>query len=542
MATKTSRPKTKPKPKTAKKLAGKSARKKTAKKPAQKKPVVKKLAQKKPAAKRPAQKKPVVKKAAPKKPAVKKPAAARKPVGKKPAARKKPAVKKLSAKKTAPKKPAVAKKPAGKKVVKKRAVAKPAKARKAPVQKKSVVKAPAKAAAVKPLGKTAVKPVVVEKPMRAAVVSSTLSKTQAVKKPQETKVTTAAKPGQQVADAIKKPKMLQREFMLELAHSIRAAVAPLTRESRGGEVVGTATSGDATFELDRVAEKALLTFLKNARVPVAYYSEDSGYTTFTNAQPQHLLIVDPIDGTRAAKSGFENCVVSIASTRVIERPVMADVDSACVVEILGNRVFYAERGKGVRITQDGHVRRFRPGENPGLEALTWSMTVPGRPADLIFPTAAKLLDLTSLKGGFFACNSTSYSLTRLLTNQLDACVDIANRFYRDIPDLVRDHFINAGRGTVLGIEPYDLAAALLIVQEGGCIVTDAYGKSFDDLLLLDTSTENMRSMIAASNKAVHAKLISFFDLRVRQWEELLRRRAEHAARIAAQKQQAQPQR
>jgi len=491
MATKTSKPKTKPKSKTAKNLAGKRARKTSVKKPTQKKPV---------------------------------------------------------AKKTAVKKPAVAKRPAGKKVVKKPVVAKPVKARKAPAQKKSVVKAPAKPAAVKPLGKTAVKPVekpvkVVEKPVRAAVVSSTVSKTQAVKKHQETKVATAtAKSGQQVADAVKKPKILQREFMLELANSIRAAVAPLTRESRGGEVVGTATSGDATFELDRVAEKALLTFLKNARLPVAYYSEDSGYTTFTNAQPQHLLIVDPIDGTRAAKSGFENCVVSIASTRVIERPVMADVDSACVLEILGNRVFYAERGKGVRIAQDGHVRRYKPGADPGLEALTWSMTVPGRPADLIFPTAAKLLDLTSLKGGFFACNSTSYSLTRLLTNQLDACVDIANRFYRDIPDLVRDHFINAGRGTVLGIEPYDLAAALLIVQEGGCVVTDAYGKSFDDLLLLDTSTENMRSMIAASNKAVHNKLLNFFDLRVRQWEELLRRRAEHAARIAAQKQQAQPQR
>lgn len=447
---------------------------------------------------------------------------------------KKTTAKKPAGKKQTPKKQAVAKKPAGKKVVKKPAVAKPA-----------------KAAAVKPLGKTPVRPVVkpvekpvkvVEKPVRTAVVSSTVSKSQAVKKPQESKVSTAAaKPTHPEADSVKKTKVLQREFLLELANSIRAAVVPLTRDLRGGEVVGTATSGDATFELDRVAEKALLTFLKNARVPVAYYSEDSGYTTFTNVQPQHLLIVDPIDGTRAAKSGFESCVVSIASTRVIERPVMADVDSGCVVEILGNRVFYAERGKGVRITQDGHVRRYKPGTDPGLEALTWSMTVPGRPADLIFPTAAKLLDLTSLKGGFFACNSTSYSLTRLLTNQLDACIDIANRFYRDIPDLVRDHFINAGRGTVLGIEPYDLAAALLIAEEAGCVVTDAYGKSFDNLLLLDTSTENMRSMIAASNKAVHGKLLSFFDLRVRQWEELLRRRAEHAARLAAQK-QAQPQR
>ncbi len=326
-----------------------------------------------------------------------------------------------------------------------------------------------------------------------------------------------------------KTKILSREFLIELAGAIRDSVVPLTREGRGREIVGTAASGDATFELDRVAEKTLLTFLKNARMPVAYYSENAGYTTFTNTQPQNLLVVDPVDGTRAAKSGFEGCVVSIASTRVIERPCMADVDNAVVMEILGDRTFYAERGKGIRITQDDHLKRYKLSKNASLETVAWSMTVPGRPAQLIFGTAAKLIDLTSLKGGFFICNSTSFSLTRLLTNQLDACVDIANRFMRDVPELVKDHFINAGRGVVIGIAPYDLAAALLIAQEGGCIVTDAYGNNFNDVLLLDTSVPNQRSLIAAANPELHEKLVTFFDMRIKQWEDLVRRRAENHA-------------
>lgn len=326
-----------------------------------------------------------------------------------------------------------------------------------------------------------------------------------------------------------KGKVLPRQFMLGLAQAIRTAVLPLVHEARGREIIGTATTGDTTFELDRVAEKALLTYLKNARMPVAYYSEDSGYTTFTNAQPQNLLIVDPIDGTRAAKSGFESCVISIASTRIIERPCMADVDNAVVAEIVTDRVFYAERGEGVRITQDGHSKRHKLSKNAELELISWSMTVPARPAELIFPTAARLIDLSSLKGGFFACNSTSYSLTRLVMNQLDACVDIANRFLRDIPDLVKDYFINAGRGVILGIAPYDLAAGLLVAQEAGCIVTDAFGKSFDDLLLLDTSVENQRSLIGAANKELHDKLLRFFDVRIQQWERLLHHRAARAA-------------
>jgi myo-inositol-1(or 4)-monophosphatase len=296
---------------------------------------------------------------------------------------------------------------------------------------------------------------------------------------------------------------------MDLAKAIKESITPMIAAGKGRDVVGTTSSGDACFELDKAAEKALLNFLKSAKMPVAYYSEDAGYTTFTSGQPTNLLVIDPVDGTRAAKCGFESCVVSICSTRVIERPTIGDVDNGCIVEILGDRSFYAERGKGARIYVDGHIRKVRLSGNTDLESVAWSMTVPARPANLIFPTVAKLIDITSLKGGFFACNSTAYSLTRLLTNQLDACVDFANRYYRDIPTVVEDYFINAGRGSVLGVCPYDLTAALLIAQEAGCVVTDAYGNGFEDVLLLDSSVANQRSVIAAANPELHAALLSF---------------------------------
>ncbi len=340
--------------------------------------------------------------------------------------------------------------------------------------------------------------------------------------------TADAAPAKQPARGRSRTKILPRDFMIDLAGAIRDAVMPAVKAAKGREIIGQATSGDVTFELDRIAEKALLAHLKQARMPVAYYSEDEGYATFTGTQPENLLIVDPVDGTRAAKSGFEGSVVAVASTRVIERPRMADVDSGCVMEILGDRVFYAERGKGARYYMDGRTKRSRLSQNVDLETLSWSMTVPARPAELIFPTAARLIDLTSFKGAFFACNSTSFSLTRMLTNQLDACVDFANRYLRDIPDLVQDHFINAGRGVTLGIAPYDLAASLLIAREAGCTVTDAYGDDFDDVLLLDSGDTNHRSLIAASNAELHAKLMSFFDTRINQFELLLKRRAGRA--------------
>ena len=345
-------------------------------------------------------------------------------------------------------------------------------------------------------------------------------------RPPKEPMTHATAPTGHKTAAPRKGKTLSRDFLIELASAIREAVYSQVVAVKGREVVGNAVSGDATFQIDKTAEKALLSFLRSAKLPVAYYSEDSGYTTFTSGQPENLLVVDPIDGTRAAKSGFESCTVSVVSTRVIERPRMVDVDNACVMEILSPRTFYAERGKGARIYVDGQYRKPRLSKNVDLELLSWSMSVPARPAELIFPTAAKLIDLTSLKGGFFACNSTSYSLTRLLTNQLDACVDFANRYLRDIYDAVEDYFINAGRGAILGIAPYDFAGALLIAEEAGCTVTDAYGRGFEDVLLLDSSVANHHSMIAASNPELHEKLMSFFTTRIRQYERLLLRRAE----------------
>jgi myo-inositol-1(or 4)-monophosphatase len=218
--------------------------------------------------------------------------------------------------------------------------------------------------------------------------------------------------------------------------------------------------------------------------------------------------------------------VSVASTRVIERPTVGDLDNGVVLELLGDRAFYAERGKGARFYQNERNKKIKLSQVSDLEHMSWALSVPGRPAELVFNTAAKLIDHSSLRGGFFSCNSSAYGLTRLLTNQLDAYADIANRYYRDMPEIMRDKFINAGRGAVIGAAPYDLAAALLITKEAGCVVTDAFGKDFEDLLLLDSSESNFQSVVAAANPELHAKLMSYLDTRVGQLESVFRRRAE----------------
>ena len=400
-------------------------------------------------------------------------------------------------KKSAKKKPVAKKKPTKNKnatKAKAKKTSKPkAKSRKAPPKKKVIAK---------PKSKSKVKPKMTAKVKKSA--PKTVAKVETVPPPSA--------------------KIISKKFLLELANAIKDAVQPEMANFKGRDIVGESESGDATFHIDITAEKALLKFLEEAKKPVAYYSEDAGYTTFTSTPPKYLLVIDPIDGTRAAKNGFEGCVVSICCTRVMERPTIADIDNALVMELAHDRYFYAERGNGTRMYVNGHARKIKLSDLDSPDKMAWALTVPARPAELIFPVSDKLIDISSLHGGFFACNSSSYSLTRLLTNQLNACVDIANRFYRDIPEAVEDLFINAGRGHVIGICPYDYAAALLIAEEAGCVVTDAYGNKFDEVLLLDSTAPNHQSYIAATNASLHAKLLSYYEARIVQWESLLKRR------------------
>ena len=55
----------------------------------------------------------------------------------------------------------------------------------------------------------------------------------------------------------------------------------------------------------------------------AYYSEDGGLQGC--ADPELILIVDPIDGTRPAAAGFEMACVSIAAVPPLAAPTMGDV-------------------------------------------------------------------------------------------------------------------------------------------------------------------------------------------------------------------------
>ena len=263
-----------------------------------------------------------------------------------------------------------------------------------------------------------------------------------------------------------------------------------------------------------------MSFIEREKLSIAYYSEDKGLMEF-GASPEAVLIIDPIDGTRPAVAGFETCVVSVAWADYTPHVTMGDVRFGCIQEIKGEDVFVAERGRGAQwLGADGEAKPLRllPIEDIGPAPLTFEVVA--RPLEYLSIVLAGAVDAASRKGGVFLFNSTAFSLTRLLTGQLAACLDPGGRILRDVPDS-RPRFVELGGGRPMGLFTYDIAAAALIAQEAGAVVTDAYGRSFDSTPVLDTSEANLQSIIAASTPALHAKLLAALDAGVGRLQDAL---------------------
>jgi myo-inositol-1(or 4)-monophosphatase len=296
-----------------------------------------------------------------------------------------------------------------------------------------------------------------------------------------------------------------RDLAVDLALGLRERVLPALGSHAGrAHAGGGGAEGDVTFAIDAEAEAWMESFLAERAPNVAFYSEDRGLVARDSAD--HVLVVDPIDGTRPALAGFEAACVSVAAAALGDgEPTMADVEVGAVVEIKSGQRFVAVRGEGLE--SDAPVALSA---NRDLDRLFWVYGLRGRPARETIEVLAELLDRSSVGGGTFDLGSATYDMTRVLTGQLDAYVEPGPRMIAEVPGML-EAFRRVGGGAVLNNSPYDVAAAALCLTEGGAVVTDAAGKSLDDRPLLGSEHEFQMSMLAAANPDLHADLVEAVD-------------------------------
>ena len=292
----------------------------------------------------------------------------------------------------------------------------------------------------------------------------------------------------------------------DLCASLRAVVLPSMGSRAARAHAGVAVGGDVTFGIDEVAERHLADYMARRLPRWAYYSEDAGLMGASD--PEMVLIVDPIDGTRPAAAGFEMACVSVAAVAPTPAPTLGDVAAGVIQEIKNGDVFSAEKGAGFHMRRaDGADLAFRPVAEAGLESLFWTLGFRGRPAVILATVLEELIDVSSVGGCVFDIGSATHSITRILTGQLDAYVDIGPAIIAAHP-WTEAEFRRVGRGNVLCNSPYDLAAAYVLCREAGIPVTGAHGESLDERLVLGSDAGFQIAAVASGNAALQAELVA----------------------------------
>ena len=293
--------------------------------------------------------------------------------------------------------------------------------------------------------------------------------------------------------------------LVELSARLRGVVLPSLGLHSARDHTGAAVGGDVTFRIDEDAEALLETFMADEAPSWAYYSEDRGLQG--PADPELILIVDPIDGTRPAAAGFESACVSIAAVPPLEAPTMGDVVVGVVQEVKSGDLFVAEKDAGLHVSRaDGGQIVPRPTARVELESLFWTLGFRGRPAVILALVLEDLIDRSSVGGAVFDLGSASYCITRILTGQLDAYVDIGPAIIAAHP-WVEAEFRRVGRGAVLCNSPHDLAASHLLCREAGVPIGDADGRPLDGRPVLGSDAGFQLACIASGNSELQAALV-----------------------------------
>jgi myo-inositol-1(or 4)-monophosphatase len=299
------------------------------------------------------------------------------------------------------------------------------------------------------------------------------------------------------------------DLLLDIARAVRSAVLPHLGSHAHRSADGVSVGGDPTFGIDEIAEDAANKVLEEASADgLAWYTEDRGLVE--RGDPRRLLIIDPIDGTRPAGAGLEMAMVSIAAAPYSRDATIGDVDEGLLLGIKDGALFRARRGEGVRIVHRGETLEPSPSGRTALGGMFFTYGLRGRPTVPSAIVLEELIDGSGVTGGTFDLGSATFGMSAVVTGRLDAYVDQGQRMIDDVP-ATRPLFEAIAGGAVLNNNPYDIAAAKLICEEGGCPVTDASGRSLDDRPLVGSGADYTVSTIVSATQELHDEIIATLD-------------------------------
>ncbi len=229
-------------------------------------------------------------------------------------------------------------------------------------------------------------------------------------------------------------------LMNVMVAAARKAGRSLARDFGEVEQLQVSIKGPANFvsAADTRAEKILFTELSKARHGYGFLMEESG--AIEGADKTHRWIIDPLDGTTNFLHGIPIFAISIGLER--EGQIVAGV----IYNPVTNELFTAEKGKGAFLND----KRLRVAARQSLADAVVAMGIPNRGRgghDLFLREAAAVMKEVA-------------GIRRTGAAAIDLAWTAAGRF---------DGYWERG------LQPWDVAAGIIIAREAGGIVSDLSG-------------------------------------------------------------------
>lgn len=190
-------------------------------------------------------------------------------------------------------------------------------------------------------------------------------------------------------------------------------------------------------------EKLLVKELEKARPGYSFLLEEGGEVT--GSAPGFRWIIDPLDGTSNFIHAIPYFCISIGLEKYVDGK--SEIIAGVVYDPIHNELFAAEKNKGAFCNN----RRLNVSGRDNLED---ALLVTGglRSASLGSPTVETLVKTISTHGSTVRClGATALDLANLAAGRIDACW-----YY--------------------SLQPWDIAAGLILIQEAGGVVTDLQGR------------------------------------------------------------------
>ncbi len=248
----------------------------------------------------------------------------------------------------------------------------------------------------------------------------------------------------------------------EVLQACLKAAAAVVRRNFGK--VGYELKGKANLvtKADVASQKAILSLITKNFPDHDYLAEENGVK---NTGSDYVWVIDPIDGTTNFAHTFPQSGVSIALFYKGE-PVLGGVTNPATGE-----TFLAQKGKGATL----NGKKIHVSKTPKLEQ---SLLVTGFPYN-------RFTRMPALLKRFEKFLNSCHDVRRLGSAALDLCWLAAGRtdgYWED------------------NLNPWDVGAGVLVLQEAGGKVTDYSGKKYKKI------AEYGRTLLASNGK-IHAQML-----------------------------------